>query len=98
VLFINSGEDNTSQKSNSTVASSNVTKPDYENDLEERCKDWIFYRNRAYKLGKEGDQEGNAKAFRAMNQYYHDMRLHFSEQQITDEISRLEASGYNAGF
>jgi hypothetical protein len=74
------------------------TKPDYESDLEERCKDWIFYRNRAYKLAREGDQKGAAEAGRAMNQFYNDLRLRFSEKQISDVIARLEAAGYKGGF
>ena len=77
---------------------STPTKPDYESDLEERCKDWLFYRNRAYKLGREGDQKGSEQARRAMNQFYNDLRLHFSEKQISDEIAKLEAAGFKGGF
>lgn len=74
------------------------TKPDYESDFEERCKDWLYYRNRAYKLGREGDQKGAEQSRRAMNQFYNDLRLLFSEKQISDEIARLEAAGYKGGF
>jgi hypothetical protein len=77
---------------------STPTKPDYESDLEERCKDWLFYRNRAYKLGREGDQKGAEQARRAMNQFYNDLKLLFSEKQISDEIARLEAAGFKGGF
>lgn len=77
---------------------STPTKPDFESDLEERCKDWLFYRNKAYKLGREGDQKGAEQARRAMNQYYNDLRLLFSEKQISDEIARLEAAGFKGGF
>jgi len=93
-----STQNNNSPKINSTSTSSNVSKPDYESDLEERCKDWIYNRNRAYKLGREGDQKGAEQARRAMNQFYNDLRLRFSEKQISDEIARLEAAGYKVGF
>lgn len=91
-------QNNTSSKSNPTSTSSNTSKPDYESDLEERCKDWIYNRNRAYKLGREGDQKGSEQARRAMNQFYNDLKLHFSEKQISAEIAKLEAAGYKAGF
>lgn len=77
---------------------STTSTPDFESDLENRCKDWLFYRNRAYKLGREGDQKGAEQARRAMNQYYNDLSLLFSEKQISDEIARLEAAGYKGGF
>ena len=77
---------------------STPTTPDYESNLTERCKDWLFYRNKAYKLGREGDQKGAEHARRAMNQYYNDLRVLFSEKQISDEIARIEAAGYKGGF
>jgi len=33
-----------------------------------------------------------------MNQFYNDLRLHFSEKQISDEIAKLEAAGFKGGF
>jgi len=91
-------QNNSSSKNNTTSVSSNMSKPDYESDLEERCKDWIYNRNRAYKLGREGDQKGAEQARRAMNQFYNDLKLRFSEKQISDEIAKLEAAGYKVGF
>ncbi|HQQ88226.1 MAG TPA: hypothetical protein PLA72_09520 [Smithellaceae bacterium] len=79
-----------------TIKKSNVA--NYENDLTERCKDWIYQRNRAYKLGKEGDQKGAEKARIAMLTFMRDLQKNFTEKQISDEIARLEASGYKAGF
>lgn len=71
---------------------------DYEHDLTERCKDWLFYRNRAYKLSQEGDDKGAEKAGRMMNRFYDDLRIYFSEEQISAELARLEKSGFKAGF
>jgi hypothetical protein len=77
-----------------TQPAQTISKPaDYESDLTERCKDWIYYRNKAYKLGREGDQEGSEKARIAMLTFDRDLHKKFTEQQISDEISRLEASG-----
>ena len=80
-------------KSSSSSASTN-----YEHDLSERCKDWIYNRNRAYKLGREGDQKGSEQARIAMLTFDRDLRKYFTEKQISDEIARLEASGYKVGF
>jgi hypothetical protein len=75
-----------------------TTSSDYEHNLTERCKDWIYYRNKAYKLGREGDQHGSEKARIAMQTFDRDLRKYFTDKQISDEISRLESSGYNLGF
>ena len=77
-----------------------ISKPtvDYEHDQEERCKDWVYHRNRALRLGREGDREGSAEASRMMNRYYDDLRKIFTEQQITEAISRIEANGYRTGL
>lgn len=45
-----------------TIAKQQIAKKDgtYDerpNDLDELCKDWVFYKARAYKYGREGDQE-----------------------------------------
>ena len=81
-----------------TTSHISASRPDYEHDIEERCKDWIYQRNLAYKLGRSGDQAGAEKARRAMNQFYNDLRKIYSEQKIADTIARIEASGYRAGF
>jgi len=80
------------------TTSQNNTSMDYEHDLTERCKDWIYYRNRAYKLGREGDQKGSEEARIAMLTFDGDLQKYFTEKQISDEINRLEASGYKGGF
>jgi DNA-directed RNA polymerase subunit RPC12/RpoP len=90
------GEISTPREKN--TASTSSTSTDYEHDLTERCKDWIYYRNRAYKLGREGDQRGAEQARIAMLTFMRDLEANFSEKQLSDEIARLEASGYNAGF
>lgn len=71
---------------------------DYEMDLTERCKDWLYFRNRAYKLGKEGDTAGSAKASRTMQIFMRDLEKRFPEQVITEEIQRLEKEGFSSGF
>lgn len=66
---------------------------DYEMDLTERCKDWIFYRNKTLQLGRAGDTEGANKARRAMFSYMDGLEQRFSNEQIANEISRQESSG-----
>lgn len=66
---------------------------DYEHNLTERCKDWIYYRNKAYKLGREGDAAGSEKARIAMITFDRDLRKYFTDKQIGDEIARLESGG-----
>ena len=77
-----------------TQPTQTISRPtDYGSDITERCKDWIYYRNKAYKLGREGDLEGSEKARLAMLTFDRDLRKKFTEKQISDEISRLEAGG-----
>lgn len=64
--------------------------PEYELDLTERCKDWIYFRNLAYKLGKEGDKAGAAKASLTMQTFMKDLEKQFPSHMITEEIERLE--------
>lgn len=68
----------------------NNPNPDYELDLTERCKDWIYYRNLAYKLGREGDKVGAAKASATMRTFMRDLEKQFPSHMITEEIERLE--------
>lgn len=75
-----------------TPNSTDSISTNYENDLTERCKDWIYYRNQAYRLGREGDMEGSEKARLAMLNFDRDLRKKFTEKQISDEIARLEAA------
>jgi hypothetical protein len=61
---------------------SGITKKDgtvdeRENDLDELCKDWVFYKARAYKFGREGDQKAAAdaqKSFAETNRWLSDYR------------------------
>ena len=66
--------------------------------LEELCKDWLYNRNRAYKLGKEGDQAGSARASLAMRSFMKDLETQYPEKAISETIERLEKGGYKAGF
>lgn len=72
--------------------------PAVDTKLEENCKDWIYNRNRAYKLGKEGDQAGAAKASLAMRSFMKDLEAQYPEKVITETIERLEKGGYRAGL
>jgi len=90
------GPSTTNTNTNSQITS--TAAKDYEHDLTERCKDWIYQRNRAYKLGREGDQQGAERARIAMQTFDRDLRKYFTEKEISDEIARLEASGYKVGF
>lgn len=104
VLVTVFGGGHTNQTTNTPTSTSTVTQKassapvDYEHDLTERCKDWIYNRNRAYRLGREGDQKGSEQARIAMLTFMNDLQKIFTEKQISDEIARLEASGYKAGF
>lgn len=70
------------------------TKIDYEYDLTERCKDWIHYRNKTFRLAKQGDHEGAAEARRYMLAYMEGLEARFTDEQIAEEINRIEESGY----
>ena len=76
-----------------TPKSNITTDESYKMNLTERCKDWIYYRNQVFKLEHEGNKEGAAKARVAMQSFDSDLKKHFSEKQISDEIARLEAGG-----
>ena len=67
---------------NPGTASSTSATTKYENDISERCKDWIYYRNQTYKYAREGKLQEAEEARRAMNQYYNDMSKIFTESQI----------------
>lgn len=71
---------------------------EYEMDLTERCKDWLYFRNKAYKLGKGGDVDGSAEASRKMQAFMRDLEKRFPSQVITEEIERLEREGFKLGF
>ena len=49
-------------------------------------------------MGREGDQKGAEQARIAMLTFDRDLRKYYTEKQISDEIARLEASGYKVGF
>jgi hypothetical protein len=72
---------------------------EYKNDaLTEGCKDWIYNRNKAYKLGREGDRKGSEQARRTMVYFDNELKKSFTNEQISAEIDRLEKSGYRVGF
>lgn len=95
IIFVTAFALNTKPQSQAlekyTSDTSNRTEPpDFKHDLSERCKDWVYYRNRAYKLSKEGDVKGSIEAKNTMNKFYNDMSKTFTHEQIADEISKIE--------
>jgi hypothetical protein len=66
------------------------SKPDYEMDLTERCKDWLYWRAQIFKRHRDGDEKGANEARRYMNAFMNDLESRFPSEQISDEISRLE--------
>ena len=81
------GSLDSSNKSSTSTSTENSTSTSYETDLTERCKDWIYQRNRAYKLGREGDLRGSERARMAMQTLDRDLRKYFTDKQISDEIA-----------
>lgn len=67
-----------------------TTDADYEYDLTERCKDWIYFRNKIIKLSNVGDKEGAEDARKLMQSYMEGLEARFSSEEISAEISRLE--------
>lgn len=67
-----------------------TTEPDYEMDLTERCKDWLYWRAEIIKRHREGDEKGTNEARRYMNAFMRDLEARFPSEQISDEIARLE--------
>lgn len=71
--------------------------PDYELDLTERCKDWLYWRAQILKRHHAGDVAGADEARRTMNIFMRDLEKRFSSQQISEEISRLEDDAARKG-
>ena len=64
--------------------------PDYEMDLTERCKDWLYWRAEIIKRHHEGDEKGTNEARRYMNAFMRDLEARFPSEQISEEVARLE--------
>lgn len=69
----------------------------YENDLTERCKDWLYWREQILTRNHAGDAAGAGEARRTMNVFMRDLERRFTAQQIADEIGRLEDRGRRKG-
>jgi len=63
---------------------------DYEMDLTERCKDWLYWRAEILKRHQDGDEKGANEARRNMHVFMKDMEARFPSEQISEEIARLE--------
>lgn len=72
------------------VENQRSTAPDYEMDLTERCKDWLYWRAEIFKRHQDGDDKGVNEARRNMHVFMEDLGVRFSSEQISEEISRLE--------
>lgn len=64
------------------------------NDLEELCKDYLFYRKKILKANAAGDMEGVAKARSSFNQINKWLN-EYNEQNVSNMFTKLEQSGYN---
>ncbi len=62
----------------------------YEDDLTERCKDWLYWREQILKRHHAGDATGAGEARQKMLVFMRDLEKRFSSQQISEEIARLE--------
>lgn len=65
------------------------------NDLEELCKDWIYYRNKIIKLAGEGDSSGAAKARASFNEVNINLS-EYEEKDVQKMFSLIGESGYKS--
>ncbi|MBA3018885.1 MAG: hypothetical protein KJ550_09510 [Proteobacteria bacterium] len=78
------------------VMKKNGSYDDRANDLEELCKDYLYYRNKILKYAKAGDNQGAAKARSSFNQVNSTMSLEYTEKDIQQMFTLIEKSGYKA--
>ena len=78
------------------VMKKNSSYDDRANDLEELCKDYLYYRNKILKYAKVGDNQGAAKARSSFNQVNSTMSLEYTEKDIQQMFTLIEKSGYKA--
>jgi len=78
------------------VMKKNGSYDDRANDLEELCKDYLYYRNKILKYAKAGDNQGAAKARSNFNQVNSTMSLEYTEKDIQQMFTLIEKSGYKA--
>ncbi|MCG2708955.1 MAG: hypothetical protein L6246_01345 [Thermodesulfovibrionales bacterium] len=76
------------------VMKKNGSYDDRANDLEELCKDYLYYRNKILKYAKAGDNQGAAKARSSFNQVNSTMSLEYTEKDIQQMFTLIEKSGY----
>jgi hypothetical protein len=69
---------------------------DRANDLEELCKDYLYYRNKILKSAKMGDNQGAAKARSSFNQVNNTLSVEYTEDDIQHMFTLIEKSGYKA--
>lgn len=77
------------------VMKKNGAYDDRPNDLEELCKDYLFYRNKIMKYTRAGDNQGAAKARSSFNEV-NDNLSEYSEKDVQGMFTLIENSGYKA--
>lgn len=70
----------------------------YEDDLTERCKDWLYWREQILKRHHAGDVAGADEARRNMNVFMRGLEARFDNERISNEISRLEDDAAKKGI
>lgn len=78
------------------VMKKNGSYDDRPNDLEELCKDYLFYRNKIMKYAQAGDNQGAAKARSSFNEVNSTLSAEYTEKDIERMFTLIEKSGYTA--
>lgn len=60
------------------------------NDLEEMCRDYVFYRNRILKYTRSGDLEAAADARNSFNQINNTLSIQYYEDDISQMFTLIE--------
>ncbi len=90
-----SGAPSAGKAAESPIAKRDRTIDARENDLEELCKDWLFYRKQILEAEARGDHAAASKhraAFQRVNGWLDE----YGEDDVSAMMSKLEAEGYRA--
>lgn len=72
------------------VMKKNGSYDDRGNDLEELCRDYVFYRDRILKYARAGNNKGATKARNSFNQVNNTMTLEYTENDIQKMFTLIE--------
>jgi hypothetical protein len=78
------------------VLKKNGNYDDRANDLEELCKDYLYYRNKILKCARAGDNQDAAEARSRFNRINVTMDIEYTEKDIQQMFTLIERSGYRA--